>query len=122
MAHQHHLPHTLPIFKSFKLLQLCDIFRIKLLCFVYVSINKPNLHCFNDFFLLNSDVHVYSTKPFSRGDVFRNHKNSFRYGLRSIRHMGATTWNELPKVLKNSTSKFSFQKNLKKFIQNSMQI
>ena len=44
----------------------------------------------------------------------------FGYGLKSIRYMGAKTWNELPKILNNLTSKFSFHKNLKKFIQNSM--
>ena len=120
IAHQHPLSHTLPIFKSLKLLQLYDIFRIKLLCFVYESINKLNPYCFHDFFLLNSDVHGYFTRQSNRGDVFRNHKNSFQYGLKSIRYMGAKTWNELPEILKYSTSKFSFKKNLKKFIQNSM--
>ena len=120
MAHQHPLSHTLLIFKSLKLLQLYDVFRIKLLCFVYESIRKPNPYCFDDFFLFNSDVHEYSTRQSNRGDVFRNHKNSFWYGLRSIRQMGAKAWNELPKMLKNSTSKFSFLKSLQEFIQNSM--
>ena len=120
IAHQRPLSHTLPIFKSLKLLQLYDIFRIKLLCFVYESINKLNSYCFHEFFQLNSDVHGYFTRQSNRGDVFRNHKNSSQYGLRSIRYMGAKTWNELPEILKNSTSKFSFKKNLKKFIQNSM--
>ena len=105
IAHQYPLSHTLPIFKSLKLLQLYDIFRIKLLCFVYESINKLNPYCFHDFFLLNSDVHGYFTRQSNRGDVFR----SFQYGLKSIRYMGAKTWNELPEIPKNSTSKFSFK-------------
>ena len=50
IAHQHPLSHTLPIFKSLKLLQLYNIFRIKLLCFVCESINKLNPYCFHDFF------------------------------------------------------------------------
>ena len=83
-------------------------------------INKLNPYCFHDFFLLNSDVHRHFTRQSNRGDVFRNHKNSFQYGLKSIRYMGVKTWNELPEILKNSTSKFSFKTNLKKFIQNSM--
>ena len=113
IAHQHPFSHTLPIFKSFKLLQLHDIFRIKLLCFVFESINKLNTYCFHNFFLLNSSVHEYFTRQSDRGDIFRNHKNSFQYGLKSIQYMGAKTWNELPDILKKSASKFSFKKILK---------
>ena len=120
ITHQYPFSHTLSIFKRFKLILLYDIFRIKLLCFIYESINKLNPNCFHDFFLFNSDVHEYFTRQSNRGDVFRNHKNSFRYGLKSIRYMGAKIWNEPPEILKSSTSKFSFKRNLKKFIQNSM--
>ena len=101
---------ALTIFKSLKLLHLYDIFRIKLLCFVYKSINKLIPYCFHDFFLLNSDVRGYFAGQSNRGDVFCNHKNSSRNGLRPIRYMGAKTWNELPEKLKNSTSKFSLKK------------
>ena len=48
-----------------------------------------------------------------RGDVLRNHKHSLQYGVKSIRYMGAKTWNELPERLKSSASKFSFKNNLK---------
>ena len=73
-----------------------------------------------NFCLLNSDVHGYFTRQSNRGDIFRNHKNSFQYGLRSIQYMGPKTWNELPEILKNSTSKFSFKQTLKTFIQKSI--
>ena len=81
IVHQHHFSHTLPIFKSLQLFKLHDIFRVKLLCFVYESINKLTPHCFHDFFLLNSNVHEYFTRQSNRGDVFRNHKNICQYGL-----------------------------------------
>ena len=113
IAHQHPLSHTLPIFKSLKLLQLYDISRIKLLCFVFKSINKLNPYFFHDFFLLNSDVHGYFTRQSNRGDVFRNHKNSFQYGLKSIRYMGAKTWNEFPEILKTLLPNFLSKKSQK---------
>ena len=72
-----------------------------------------DLHCFHFIFLFNSDVHEYFIRQSNRGDVFHNHKKIFRYGLRSIRYMATTTWNELPEILKNSTSKFSFKKSQK---------
>ena len=120
IAHQHPFSHTLPIFKSLKILKLHDIFQVNLLCFVYESINKLNPYCFHDFFLLSSNVHEYFTRQSNSGDLFRNHKNIFQYGLRSILYMEAKTWNEIPEILKNSDSRFSFKRNLKKFIQNTM--
>ena len=113
IAHQHLLSHTLSIIQSFKLLQLYDILRMKLLCFVYEAINKLNPYCFHGFFLLNSEFHEYftrHTRRSNRGDVFRNHKNSFQYGLKSIRNMGTKTWNDLSEILKNSTSNFLSKK------------
>ena len=80
IAHQHPFSHTLPIFKSLKIFKLHDIFQVKLLCFVYESINKLNPYCFHDFFLLSSNVHEYFTRQSNSGDLFRNHKNSFQYG------------------------------------------
>ena len=120
IAHQHPFFHTLRILKSLKIFKPHDIFQVKLLCFVYESINKLNPYCFHDFFLLSSNVHEYFTRQSNSSDLFRNHKNSFQYGLRSIRYMGAKTWNEIPEILKNSDSRSSFKRNLKKFIQNTM--
>ena len=52
--------------------------------FLYESIN----YCFHDFFLLNSSIHKYFTRQSNRDDVFRNHRNSLQYGLKSIRYIG----------------------------------
>ena len=120
--------YTLPKVKSLKIFKLHYIFQVKLLYFVYEPINKLNPYCFHDFFLLSSNVHEYLssnvheyfTRQSNSGDLFRNHKNSFHCGLRSIRYIGAKTWNEIPEILKNSDSRFSIKGNLKKFIQNTM--
>ena len=69
--------------------------------------------CFHNFFLLNSSVHQYSTRQASQGDLYLFRKNSFQYGLKSIRYLGAKLWNSLPVELRNAPSKLSFKKQMK---------
>ena len=116
ISHEHFTSHTLPIFKNLKLLRLQDIFRVKISSFVYESLNKINPSCFHDFFSLNSRIHQHFTRQSHHGHVFLTQKNSLQYGLRSIRYLGAKMWNDLPGEIRNSASKFSFKRNLKKFI------
>ena len=116
ISHEHFTSHTLPIFKNLKLLRLQDIFRVKILSFVYESLNKINPSCFHDFFSLNSRIHQHFTRQSHHGHAFLTQKNSLQYGLRSIRYLGAKMWNDLPGEIRNSASKFSFKRNLKKFI------
>ena len=75
---------SLPIFNDFKLLKLSEIFELRLLTFVFDSINKTSPSCFHDFFLLSSSVHQYSTRQASQGDLYMFKKNSLQYGLKSI--------------------------------------
>ena len=75
---------SLPIFNDFKLLKLSEIFELRLLTFVFDSINKTSPSCFHDFFLLRSSVHQYSTRQASQGDLYMFKKNSLQYGLKSI--------------------------------------
>ena len=115
ISHEHPRSHTLPIFKTLKLLRQQDVFQLKMLGFVFESINKMNPMCFHDFFTCNSSIHEYHTRQSYRGDVFLAHKNSLQYGLKSIHHMEAKIWNDLPVKLRNSPQKFkhSFKKHLK---------
>ncbi len=116
ISHEHHLSHTLPIFKNLKLLRLQDIFRVKMKSFVYESLNKINPSCFHNFFSLNCRIHQHFTRQSHHGNVFLTQKNSLQYGLKSIRYLGAKMWNNLPGEIRNSASKCSFKRNLKKFI------
>ena len=89
ISHEHFVSHTLPIFKNLKLLRLQDIFRVKILSFVYESLNKINPSCFHDFFSLNSRIHQHFTRQSHHGNVFLTQKNSLQYGLKSICYLGA---------------------------------
>ena len=118
ISFQPRLSHTLPIFKDLKLLTLSEIFELRLLTFVYDSVNKTSPSCFHNFFLLSSSVHQYSTRQASQGDLFLFRKNSLRYGLRSIQYLGTKLWNSLPMELRNAPSKISFKKQLKIYLLN----
>ena len=94
---------SLPIFNDFKLLKLSEIFELRLLTFVFDSVNKTSPSCFHEFFLLSSSVHQYSTRQASQGDLYMFKKSSLQYGLKSIRYQGAKLWNTLPLELRNAT-------------------
>ena len=112
--------HSLPLFKDLHLLRLSDIFKFKLLTFVYESTNLLTPSCFYGYFSFNSVIHNYSTRQSHRGDLYLIGKNTLRYGLGSIRYMGAKLWNELPREVRFSSSKCLFRTKLKKHLYNTM--
>ena len=114
------MSHSLPIFSDLKLLKLSELFELRLLVFVFDSVNKTSPSCFHDFFLLSSSVHQYSTRQASQGDLYMFRKNSLQYGLKSIRYLGAKLWNMLPVELRNAPSKISFKAKLKVYLLNSV--
>ena len=68
ISHQSYLAHSLPIFRELKLLRLSDIFKLKLLTFVFESTNKITPVCFHNFFSSNSSMLHYETRQSVRGD------------------------------------------------------
>ena len=104
---------SLPIFKDLKLLTICELSELRLLTFVFDSVNKTSPSCFHNFFSFSSSVHQYSTRQASQGDLYMFRKNCVQYGLKSIRYLGAKLWNALPVELRNAPSKGSFKSQLK---------
>ena len=88
ISHQSLLCHTTPILKTLKLLKLPDIFKLRLLTFVFKSLNKLAPHSFHSYFSLNSSIHSYETRHSTRGDIYVEKKNTLQFGLRSIRYLG----------------------------------
>ena len=120
ISHQTFLSHTTPIFKTLKLPTLPDIFKLRLLTFIFESLNKLAPHFFHNYFSLNSSIHSYETRHSARGDIYVEKKNTLQFGLRSIRYMGAKLRNDLPLEIRNSTSKFLFKRKLKFHSQNAI--
>ena len=121
ISHQSYITHSLPIFKELRLLRISDIIQLKLLTFVYETINNSIPSCFHEFLNHNSSVHNYNTRQSHRGDIFMVQTNSSLYGLKSIRYLGAKYWNELPAEIRNSSSKTVFKKKLKTYLIDTMQ-
>ena len=61
-----------------------DVFKSKLLTFVYESINKLTPICFHNFFCHNASIHSHSTRQSTRGDLFLTQRKTLQYDLRSI--------------------------------------
>ena len=122
ISHQPFRSPSLLIFKKLKLIRFQDIFQLRLLTFVYKSINKKNPSCFHDYFSINANIHQHSIRQSNRSNLCLTHRNSFRYGLKSFRYKGAKLWNGLPVEIRNSPSKYSFKINFETFLQNNIVI
>ena len=86
---------------------------MKLLTFVFESVNKYSLSCFHDYFDVLSQVHQHDTRQARKGDIRLTCKNTLQYGLKSIRYAGAKSWNSIPHVIKLASTVMSFRYHLK---------
>ena len=111
ISHQTVLSNSLPLFKDLHLLRVSDIFK-----FAYESITMLGPNCFHGYFSLSSTVHSQATRQSCRNDLYLIRQNTLRYGLSSIPYMGAKLWNELPRDIRFSASKFLFKKSLQKYL------
>ena len=116
ISFQPRMSPSLPIFNDLTRLKLSEIFQLRLLTFVFDSVNKTSPGCFHDFFLFSSSVHQYATRQASQGDLFMSRKNCLHYALKSIRYLGATLWNALPVELRNAPSKILVKAKLKMYL------
>ena len=107
--------HSTPIFATIQLLKIDDIRQLQLLTFVYDCLNKLAPTYFHHYFVKCSQVHSYSTRLASRGDLFLERKNTFQYGIRSIEYNGARLWNMIPSHIREASSPSVFKNNLKKY-------
>ena len=102
-----------PIFLELHLLKLHDLFEMKLLTFVYESVNKLSPPCFHEFFYMLTQIHQHDTRQAGKGDILLTRKNTSRYRLKSIRYAGAKSWNSISHVIKQAPTVISFRRKLK---------
>ena len=76
--------HTTHIFASLEFLKFDDIRQLQLLSFVYDCQNKLTPIYFHDYFVQCSQVHHYSTRLASRGDLYHTEMYSSFQGIRLI--------------------------------------
>ena len=63
ISFQPRMSPSLPIFNDFKLLKLFELFELRLLTFVFDSVNKTSPTCFHDFSYL---IHLFVSIPQGR--------------------------------------------------------
>ena len=93
-----------PLFHQIKFLKIMDIFKLRLLKFIFNCLNNTNPSIFNSWFTLTSQVHHYQTRAkFSHFDnhtvtrtLFIHTARTTHYGLKLTRVLGAKLWNSLP--------------------------
>ena len=104
--------HSLPLFNNLNILKISDIFNASILNFVYDSLRKTNPIQFHEFF--HHPAHTRNTAANRRGNLDTPHVRTVTYGLKSIKYTGCLLWNDLPNDIRNSQSKMSFNKLVKK--------
>ena len=103
LSHQTALSHSLPLFKGLQLLRVSDVFKLKLLTFVYDSMTM----------LAPSFLHNHATRQSCHNNLYLICKHTLRYGLGTIRYLGAKLWNELPREIRTSSSRSIISRNYK---------
>ena len=108
---------SLPIFKNLNILKIYDIFNIETLKFVYDSLKKSNPSQFHEYF--HSLINVQNTAANRNGNLQRPQARTQTYGIKSIKYTGCMLWNVLPDDIRNSLSKKTLNKSLKKHFINT---
>ena len=107
-----YIAHTGPIFKELKLLKFHDIHSFQLGTFMFSFENSTLPSKFNNFFLLNSQIHNYNTRNAQsfRLPLCRTNTRKF-----SIYFQGPNFYNSLNSDITSSPSSASFKRKLKEF-------
>jgi len=109
---------TTTIFHSLKILKLNDMITHEILKFVYKSLNGLSPSPFLNYFQLSNTVHSHETRQAAGVNIFQSIRNTFLYGLRSIKYCSAKLWNSIPTFIKMSVSVIIFKSKLKEFLIN----
>ena len=103
------------MFFNLKILKLNDIFILQLSKFIHKCINSNIIENFNQWFVLNKDVHSHLTRSNFNTNSQETTNNLYipfgrttNYGLKQIKVCGPKIWNSLSSVTRsiNSFAKF----------------
>ena len=76
--------------------------------FFYHNNELPEIY--REYFVINSTVHSHSTRQKSDLHICSVQKS---VGQKSIQYVGSVLWNEIPHLLKNPMSRYTFKRKLK---------
>ena len=103
--------HTYPLFNKFKILNIFNIYKYQVSCFVFLHMQKLLPSPLLSLFVLNSDCHQYLTRQKDNLHL-HTHKYSF-----SLRVQGPQIWNDIPLSLRDSLNLSSYKHKLRDYFQ-----
>ena len=110
------LPASDPLFKRLGILKIHEIFELNVATFIFKTVNKIHPTNFNNWFILVSEIHGYSTRGSSSRNLYIPHVRTTHYGLKAMKYIGPQIWNNLPIMLKAEKNLNLFISNLKKYL------
>lgn len=103
--------HTYSLFNKLKILNIFNIYKYQVSCFVFLHMQKLLPSPLSSLFVLNSDCHQYLTRQKDNLHL-HTHKYSF-----SLRVQGPQIWNAIPLSLRNSLTLSSYKHKLRHYFQ-----
>ena len=107
------LPSSEPLFKHLKIMTIHNIFKLRILNFVFKSLTKQCPTQFHTWFLQSSRIHNHNTRSSDNNNLFIPQIRTTFYGKKSIKYMGPKIWNELPNTIKLIATNNTFVSKLK---------
>ena len=110
------LPATAPLFKNLEILKLDEVFKFKIVKFVFQCLAQDTPSNFHTWFNVNNEIHQHGTTSnveitrenyFDVGTVTQakilhtKHSSLVNYGGKSLQVIGPILWNVLPSELRN---------------------
>ena len=94
--------HSSPLFKHLKILTIFDIFKLEIIKFVYDSLNNNNPNQFINYYTYPPNQ--YNTSSNRQNNLNIPQVRTTTYGLRSIKYSGAIIWNDIPFLIRDTTT------------------
>ena len=88
-----------PLFFKCNTLKIPDIYTLEVAKLIHNFLSKKNPDSFTNFFLLQNEVHHYSTRSSSSKNIFLPRLNT-TLGKHSLRYQGALIWSKVPASIK----------------------
>ncbi len=107
--------HSKPIFKYLNTLNLEDCYKFECAKFMYELSKNRTDSTFSDVFKQAKDIHSFKTRHATSGKLYKPRYRT-NYGKDFITNTGVNIWNSIPAKIRQSKSKSSFSKALKKLM------
>jgi len=109
------------LYWEYQILPVNQLFILQILTLVHTFFyhNNELPEIYREYFVINSTVHSHSTRQKSDLHICSVQKS---IGQKSIQYVGSVLWNEIPHLLKNPMSRYTFKRKLKAHLLNELAV